>query len=408
MAVVTRDLWAKQGEIRFPDGKTVPFWGFATAAGGDPVLPGPVIKAKVGDIIIINLQNNLNEYASLVFPGQDVVPEPVKDKGVFVSYNSHAAPGGSVKYIFTATRPGVFLYESGTSPEKQVAMGLYGVIAVYPWEIFDNFGGFAYGPNTGSYFDMEKILVLSEVDSRFNMSTAGGSPFNMLDFEPDYWLVNGRAYPHTLLPGRVDFLVNQPLNSKVNARYGRRILLRIINAGFQNHVFRLEGITARVIAVDSRPLISLNIDASYLKNTITIASGESYDLIFKANMEGQYFLHDHDYHGLRQTNRFPGEMAARVDVLHSDHKSPPRAPSGLSCSPLGTDAILLGWTNRSNNEEGFVVERKTEAEDFNTIDVLVEPGLTEYLDRTVQPGITYVYRIRAYNQAGFSGYSNQC
>ena len=43
-----------------------------------------------------------------------------------------AADGGTVTYSFVATNPGTFLYESGTNPEKQVRMGLFGALIVRP------------------------------------------------------------------------------------------------------------------------------------------------------------------------------------------------------------------------------------------------------------------------------------
>lgn len=442
MAVVTVNLWAKQGNIKFPDGVEVPFWGFVAAAGREPQLPGPLIRANAGDTLKINLHNNLNDFVSLIFPGQDFIPVPVKENGVIVSYNTHAFPGGSVSYTFTATRPGIFLYESGTRPEKQVPMGLYGAIVVHPANGGALFEKTAYGFNTGTFYDVEKILIFSEVDTRFNLAMGAGDPFNMLDYEPDYWLINGRSFPFTLLPDPVDFLPSQPVSAKINSGVGQAVLLRCINAGSQNHTFRLEGIAARVTAVDSRPLGAGRgsadatdfrgiwppfvpgdgspveswpfipgtgvLDATYLKNTITIASGESYDLLFTAGGLGQYYLHDRDLHHLSNVGRFPGGMATRLDVVFLTPVTAPGAPARLTCSALGRNRVRLSWRNRTFNEEGFVVERKTGAENFETIAVLTVSGLTEYVDDTVRPATAYAYRIRAYNSKGFSRYSNQC
>ncbi|HBV98355.1 MAG TPA: hypothetical protein DEF36_15110 [Desulfotomaculum sp.] len=413
MAVITKDLWAKKGIIAFPDGVEVPFWGFAAAAGGNPQLPGPVIIARVGDVIKITLRNELSDFVSLIFPGQDYIPTPVKENGVFTSYNTHASPGGVVTYTFTATRPGVFLYESGASPERQVPMGLYGAMVIYPPGVdhpSDPDYHTAYGNNTASLYDVDKVLILSEVDSGFNLAVDSGSSFNMLDFEPDYWLINGRSYPFTVLPDDVDILVSQPLGSKVNAAPGKRILIRCLNAGSQNHSFRLEGITARVVAVDSWPLAAGtgSIDATYLKNTITIASGESYDLLFISGPEGQYYLHDRDHHHLCNAGQYPGGMATRLDVMQADPVDVPVSPSQLACSVICRNGIRLNWRDRAINEEGCVVERKTGVEDFEILAFLTAPGLTEYTDRNVLPNTSYTYRVRAYNSKGFSGYSNRC
>lgn len=162
--------------------------------------------------------------------------------------------------------------------------------------------------------------------------------------------------------------------------------------------------------VESWPFIpgSDILDATYLKNTITIASGESYDLLFTAGGLGQYYLFDRDLHHLSNVNRFPGGMATRLDVMFWKPAAVPRAPARLNCSALGGNKARLSWRNRSSNEEGFVVERKTGAGNFETTAVLTVSGLTEYIDDAVYPGTTYVYRIRAYNSKGFSRYSNSC
>lgn len=352
MAVVTQNLWAKPGSIRFPGGAEIPFWGFATAAGREPQLPGPTITARVGDLIRIHLRNGLRDFVSLVFPGLDAVPAPVKEDGRFVSYNTHASPGGTVRYTFEAVRPGVFLYESGTNPERQVPMGLYGAIVVYPAG-----DDTAYGENTDTGFDVEKLLVLSEVDSAFNLATEAGQPFNLLDFNPDYWLINGRSFPHTLLPDNVYFLPSQPMSAKVNCTSGQRVLLRCVNAGVQNHTFRPGGITARVVAVDGRPLRGGDsLDATYLKNTLTVASGESYDLLFTAGATGQNYLHDRDLNHLCNPGQYPGGMATRLDIMTRIPRFVPLPPWPLIAFPSGGSVRLL-WL-KLGDERGRLCDRK--------------------------------------------------
>ena len=89
-------------------------------AGGDhqPVCPnGQPFPARWGHDSYLGA----GEPVSLVFPGQDMAPD----------YEG-APPGGSVTYSLVASTPGTFLYESGINPQKQVLMGLYGVLIVRP------------------------------------------------------------------------------------------------------------------------------------------------------------------------------------------------------------------------------------------------------------------------------------
>lgn len=414
MGTVIQNLWAKKGKIKFPNGVVLPFWGFSSSPDGKPQLPGPLIKAKAGDLIKINLYNELNKSISLVFPGQHFIPKPVKDNGVFVSYNTPASSENCTSYTFTATRPGLFLYESGASPEEQVSMGLYGALVIYP-QGFDDFLDpdyhAAYSGNTGMDFDIEKILILGDIDSRLNLAMDTDSPFNMLDYNPDHWVINGRSYPFTLLPDNYGLLASQPIGSGLRTIPGQKVLLRIINAGFQNHTFRLLGITARVVAVDGWTLRAGGNfpDATYLKNTVTIASGESYDLIFTANGQGKYFLHDRNLNHLCNENQFPGGMATRLVATYFEPTGVPEAPSDLSCTLINRKGVILSWRNSSTEEEGFVIERKITGDDnVELLAILDNPGEREYTDSTVLPGISYSYRVCAYNSTGRSKYSNIC
>ncbi len=83
------------------------------------------------------------------------------------------------------------------------------------------------------------------------------------------------------------------------------------------------------------------------------------------------------------------------------------APSELIVTPVGPQ-LQLTWTSNSPDADGFKVERKdrkngTYAEIGST---LVDD--TSYADSTVEPGILYYYRVRAYTTAGgFTAYSNE-
>jgi len=83
--------------------------------------------------------------------------------------------------------------------------------------------------------------------------------------------------------------------------------------------------------------------------------------------------------------------------------TPPAAPSGLTATLAG-NGVLLSWTDNSNNETGFKVERKTTATAY--VEIAQSPS-NSYLDNTVVVGTTYTYRVRATNTVGDSAYSNE-
>jgi hypothetical protein len=68
--------------------------------------------------------------------------------------------------------------------------------------------------------------------------------------------------------------------------------------------------------------------------------------------------------------------------------------------------LQLSWTANSTDEDGFSVERKTGT--TGTFAEIARTGpVTIYTDSGLPDGTTYCYQLRAFNTAGYSGYSNQ-
>jgi predicted phage tail protein len=83
----------------------------------------------------------------------------------------------------------------------------------------------------------------------------------------------------------------------------------------------------------------------------------------------------------------------------------PAAPSGLTATALSRSQIRLAWTDKSNNESGFRIQRSTNGVSFTTI-ATVGAGVISYTNTGLQANTRYWYRVRAYNSAGNSAYSN--
>ena|GEM_PF-2070936 len=84
---------------------------------------------------------------------------------------------------------------------------------------------------------------------------------------------------------------------------------------------------------------------------------------------------------------------------------PPLAPSNLTATAVACDQVDLAWTDNSDNETSFKIERSINGIDFSQIDS-VGANVTTYNDTTVAEMTTYWYRVRASNSAGDSDYSN--
>lgn len=86
----------------------------------------------------------------------------------------------------------------------------------------------------------------------------------------------------------------------------------------------------------------------------------------------------------------------------------PPAPSGLSASAQSASSVGLVWNDNSNNESGFKVERRRAddaASAFAQI-TLLAADTTSFLDTGLDAATAYDYRVRAFNGAGDSPYSN--
>ncbi len=83
----------------------------------------------------------------------------------------------------------------------------------------------------------------------------------------------------------------------------------------------------------------------------------------------------------------------------------PAAPSALVAVTKGTSQITLTWTDNSNNETSFLIERSTNGTSFTQI-TSVGAGVVSYTDSGLSSSTAYTYRIRAANSAGNSPYAN--
>jgi FtsP/CotA-like multicopper oxidase with cupredoxin domain len=134
-------------------------------------------------------------------------------------------------------------------------MGLAGALIVRPTSAPDTpIPGQAYGSPTTA-FDVEATLVLSAVDPAFNNAP---DTFDLHTYRATSWLVNGQPYP----------------NAGITATAGQRLLLRYLNAGYDNTSMALLGMHQRVIARDARPLGN-----PFLAVAETIPAGATEDAI---------------------------------------------------------------------------------------------------------------------------------
>jgi FtsP/CotA-like multicopper oxidase with cupredoxin domain len=292
-------LTTQTGYIGTPDDNVVYMWGYSE--GNSPFQhPSPVLCVNEGETVTVILHNTLPEDVSITFPGQENVmadgapAQPqfavAGDPASLTSLtNVAAANGGSVTYSFTANRAGTFIYQSGTDPAKQVRMGLFGVLIVRP----------ALGPNyvnnrPDSQFkpDTEFMVLLSEIDPYLSQAVerqvVNGQPytFNMANYHPRYWLINGRGFPDSMAPNFASWLPTQPYGAlawvEPHIDGDPWSLTRYIGVGTVDLPMHPHSKSALVIGRDGRAYEGPNgEDLSFESFSLPMGPGQTWDGLFR-------------------------------------------------------------------------------------------------------------------------------
>ena len=84
----------------------------------------------------------------------------------------------------------------------------------------------------------------------------------------------------------------------------------------------------------------------------------------------------------------------------------PNAPTNLKGVVSKSTQIDLTWSDNSNNEEGFKIERKSGTDAYKLIATLNHNVMT-YSDKSIVDPTNYMYRIFSYHQKGNSTHSNE-
>jgi hypothetical protein len=120
--------------------------------------------------------------------------------------------------------------------------------------------------------------------------------------------------------------------------------------------------------------------------------------------------------GLDPNTKYFYQIRATNGVIDSAYSNSPSAttlldapvpPSGLTVTPVLTNKITLSWTDNSNNEAGFKIQRKTGVTGNYADLATTAANVTIYNDTTVTDGTLYYYRVAATNATGDSAFSNE-
>ena len=239
------NLDAKIVKWEVEPGKFVDAWTY------NGMVPGPVIHVLTGDKVRIILKNDLPESTSLHLHGIRV---PNAMDGVDPYTQKPIEPGSSFTYEFTALEPSVGMYHSHHNAQVQIPNGMAGAIIIDDWKTIAMKAAKGKTGDTDGKAEQEVVMVLND---------AGNIGLSL----------NGKSFPATA-----------PYTLKV----GETLVVHYYNEGFMTHPMHMHQPSGLVVARDGKVL-----DAPYFADTISVAPGERWTVVYTAKDPGVWAWHCH-------------------------------------------------------------------------------------------------------------------
>lgn len=119
-----------------------------------------------------------------------------------------------------------------------------------------------------------------------------------------------------------------------------------------------------------------------------------------------YYIQAADESGRSENHPFIGAPDPHVITVGAGGGGAPAAPSNLVATTVSPTQINLSWTDGSNNETGFQIERKIGPRGSFVQIATVGANATSYGNTGLTGTQEHFYRVRATNASGASAYSN--
>jgi nitrite reductase (NO-forming) len=282
---------------------------------GDQV-PGPAIRARVGDTIRFVMTNRSDEPV----PAPQLTEAPMMHSMDFHSamvspqdkYRS-IAPGQTISFEFTLNYPGVFMYHCGTPMIlEHIASGMYGMMIVEPREGY---------PTKAA---REYAIVQSEFYAKLdpNKRKVDGAPLYVLDG------ARARAGQptHTVFNGRHNGMIDQPLAAKA----GERVRLFVLNVGpSRTSSFHVVGTIFDRVWFEGNPENQFR-----AAQTVLLGSSNSAIVEFLIPEDGSYIMVDHHFANASQGAIGLISTAAKQPRSELEHHN-------IAASPVPTEPMAL-------------------------------------------------------------------
>jgi FtsP/CotA-like multicopper oxidase with cupredoxin domain len=306
-------------------------------------IPAPMISMDEGDELFLTLTNvgmvmrpDLFEQHTVHFhgyPNASAFYDGVPDASVAINI------GGSFTYYYLAPEAGTYMWHCHISPPEHLQMGMVGQLYVRPRQNGVSSGtllassqaaqlsidtkcssndmlcstqvpatdtgavpsaGAMYAFNDGdgtTAYDVEYPIQMHGFDPNFHFVGMTFNPESFVDTKDKFFLLNGRSYPDTVNPAPLSTQAtdgtphfSQPLSSLINIPLGGKALLRFSDLNVtEYHTLSSLGIPMHVVGYNARLLRDQDgNNTDYFTNSISLAGGESADVILDAHDTGAY------------------------------------------------------------------------------------------------------------------------
>lgn len=238
---------------------------FVFAAFNDTPVFSPENKRMIagpGDSLVVKVINN-----DTVLHGFKIQDHSAGDT---------IAPGDSIEIsVLLGTGPAAYIYYDHLHYPSYRALGLAGMVCIGP-------GG------AGSFY-----WELKECQSDWAVLHAEALPVDWATYYPDYFLVNGRSYPH----------INDDPAARVSGAVGDTLRIVIANTGQSVHSLHFHGYHARILFSSARPG-----HVGRIKDTFPVQSMQALVIEIVPDKVGEYPVHDHNLVAVSAGGMYPNGM----------------------------------------------------------------------------------------------------
>ncbi|XVF20202.1 hypothetical protein REPUB_Repub11eG0177500 [Reevesia pubescens] len=240
--------------------------------------PGPTIRAKAGDTIVVELTNKLHTEGVVIhWHGIRQLGTPWADGTASISQCA-IDPGETFKYRFKVDRPGTYFYHGHYGMQRSA--GLYGSLIV---EV-------ANGEKEPFHYDGEFNLLLSDWwhqsvhDQEVGLSS---NPFRWIG-EPQSLLINGRGQFNCSLAAK--FSSNSSVSQcrfRGNEQCAPQILHVHLNKTYRLRIASTTALASLNLAIGGHKMMVVEADGNYVQpfavDDLDIYSGESYSVLLRTD-----------------------------------------------------------------------------------------------------------------------------